>query len=260
MKPLVKWSGGKEREIPQILPHLPDAYDTYVEPFIGGGALYFHLNRPKNVISDVHTDLVTFYNSIKAGHGEDIYALMRQHPNDEATYYHVRDVMECTTDVLKAFRFYYLRKTCFRGMMRYNANGKFNIPFGRYKTMNFEAVRETSYQRLLENTTVLNKGFEDIFTDYGTSDNFFFLDPPYDSKFTDYGYCKFDRKHHETLFQCFEETQAKCLMIIGDTEFIRELYRPYIVGRYEKKYAFKLLEGRVGNEINTDHLVIKNWQ
>ena len=86
-----------------------------------------------------------------------------------------------------------------------------------------------------------------------------FLDPPYDSKFTDYGYCSFDKQKQEELAQCFKNTKIKCLMIIGKTPFIENLYQGYIVGEYPKKYRFKLHSNRVGNEINTNHLIIKNY-
>ena len=86
-----------------------------------------------------------------------------------------------------------------------------------------------------------------------------FLDPPYDSTFTDYGYCTFEKKDHKKLAECFKQTKIKCLMIIGKTDFICDLYKGYIVGEYDKKYRFKIHSGRVGNEINTKHLIIKNY-
>ena len=259
LKPLIKWSGGKGDEIKNIIPHLPNEYTTYIEPFIGGGALFFHLAPNKAVISDVHTELVDLYQSIATGHAGDIYEFMKQTPNDEATYYHVRDEMAIENSIDNAKRFYYQRKTCFRGMLRYNKHGKFNIPFGRYKTVNFEDLKNQHYQTLLARTTVLRSGFERVFQEYNNESNFMFLDPPYDSEFTDYGYCQFGKTEQETLAKLFKETKIKCLMIIGKTKFIEELYSGYIVDEYVKTYRFKLYAGRVGDEINTKHLVIKNY-
>jgi len=138
------------------------------------------------------------------------------------------------------------------GMMRYNSKGGFNIPFGRYKTFNFEELKNKDYENLLKRTEIFNKGFEYIFEKYNDSDNFMFLDPPYDSQFTDYGYCKFGKEEHKKLAECFKKTSIKCLMIIGKTPFIEELYDGYISGEYDKKYRFKLHSGRIGNEINTN--------
>jgi DNA adenine methylase len=144
-------------------------------------------------------------------------------------------------------------------MLRYNKNGKFNIPFGRYKTINYEALNNKDYETLLSRTQILCKSFEYIFENYNDENNFMFLDPPYDSEFTDYGYCQFGKKEQEKLAKLFKETKIKCLMVIGKTTFIQELYKDYIVDEYDKNYRFKLYDGRVGDEINTKHLVIKNY-
>jgi DNA adenine methylase len=258
LNPIIKWSGGKKDELKNILPHLPSSYSTYLEPFIGGGAVYFHLNPERAVINDVHKELTDFYQSIKNSNANAIYEFMSEHPNDEATYYKVRGYDN--TDILdNAKRFYYLRKTCYRGMLRYNKSGGFNIPFGRYKTYNFEEIRNKEYETLLKRTEIFNGSFETIFNDYNDNDNFMFLDPPYDSEFTDYGYCTFGKDEQRKLAKCFKETSIKCLMIIGKTPFIQELYKDYIVDEYDKKYRFKLHSGRVGDEINTKHLIIKNY-
>lgn len=258
LNPIVKWSGGKKDEIKHILPHIPLNYNMYLEPFIGGGAVYFHINPQKAVINDVHKELIDFYKSIKDGHSGDIYNFMVEHPNDEETYYKVRKYRN--DDVLdNAKRFYYLRKTCYRGMLRYNSKGEFNIPFGRYKTCNYEDILNTGYENLLKRTDIFNESFEFVFDNYNSSDNFMFLDPPYDSEFTDYGYCSFGKDEHHKLAKCFKETRIKCLMVIGKTDFIADLYKDYIVEEYNKNYRFKLHSGRIGSEINTTHLVIKNY-
>ena len=258
LNPIIKWSGGKKDELKNIIPYIPTDYNIYLEQFIGGGAVFFNQNPEKAVINDVHKELTDFYSSIKNGYADDIYDFMKNHPNDEQTYYKVRSYDN--TDVLdNAKRFYYLRKTCFRGMLRYNSKGEFNIPYGRYKTYNFEEIKNKEYEALLIRTEIFNKSFEVIFDEYNDSDNFMFLDPPYDSEFTDYGYCTFGKDEQKKLAKCFKETQIKCLMIIGKTPFIEELYKDYIVDEYDKKYRFKLHSGRVGDEINTKHLIIKNY-
>ena len=148
MKPIVKWSGGKKDEIKMFQDHIPD-YKTYIEPFVGGGSLYFHLSPKKAVIADVHDDLIAFYKSIKDGKSQEIHEFMNQNPNEEKNYYKVRDEMEIQSELDRAKQFYYLRKTCFRGMLRYNKSGKFNIPYGRYKTYNYEDIKDIEYENLL---------------------------------------------------------------------------------------------------------------
>lgn len=259
MKPLVKWSGGKSDEIGMFQKYIPSEYDIYIEPFIGGGAVYFHMEPPKAVISDVHQELIDFYQSIKDGHSNDIYEFMKTHPNTEEVYYNVRDKMPIQSSLDNAKRFYYLRKTCYRGMMRYNRNGGFNIPFGRYKKVNYDDLIDPKYTHLLQRTDVRCCDFSTIFDAYNDSKNFMFLDPPYDSTFTDYGYCEFGEKEHRRLAECVRNTTIKCLMVIGKTPLIEELYGNLIVEEYPKKYRFKLHSGRIDDKINTTHVVIKNY-
>lgn len=259
MKPIVKWSGGKKDEIKQFVDMIPDDINTYVEPFLGGGAVFFNLEPKKAVVSDVHTELVDFYRALKDGKGEDIYSFMKEHPNEESEYYKVRDNMEIETPLDNAKRFFYLRKTCFRGMLRYNKSGKFNIPFGRYKTYNFEELKDEKYHKVFENTEILNESFESVFERCNDPKDFIFLDPPYDSEFTDYGYCSFGKEEHQKLAECFKKSKARCMMVIGKTPMIEELYKDYIKKEYFKKYAFKIHSNRVGDEINTTHVVITNY-
>lgn len=259
LKPIIKWSGGKKDEIKLFEKYIPNEYDIYIEPFIGGGSLYFNLCPTKSVIADVHKELICFYNSIKDGYIDDIYDFMVKHPNDEKVYYDVRDNMEINSDLDRAKQFYYQRKTCYRGMLRYNKKGKFNIPFGRYKNCNYEDLKNKDYETLLKRTDIINGSFETVFDKYNDENNFVFLDPPYDSEFTDYGYCKFGKEEHKKLAECFKNTKNKCLMIIGKTDFIVDLYKDYIVEEYDKNYKFKIHSKRVGKEIDTKHLVIKNY-
>ncbi len=259
LKPLVKWSGGKSDEIKMFESYFPGHYTKYIEPFVGGGSVYFYLNPDDAVISDVHTELIHFYKSIGDEKGKDIYEFMQQSPNDEPTYYKIRDEMEINNELDSAKRFYYQRKTCFRGMLRYNKHGKFNIPFGRYKTINYSELMNKDYETLLGRTEILNKGFEYIFENYNDENYFMFLDPPYDSEFTDYGYCQFGKEEQQKLAMLFKNTKIKCLMVIGKTKFIEELYDGYIVAEYDKKYRFKIYDNRIGDEINTKHLIIKNY-
>jgi len=260
LSPLIKWSGGKSDEIKQFEQYIPKNYDVYLEPFIGGGSVFFYTNPKKAVISDVHLELIDLYKSIKAGHSNDLYKFMQENLNNEETYYKIRDTMEIKTSLDNAKRFYYQRKTCFRGMLRYNKDGKFNIPFGKYKQINYNDLTNKEYEKLLQKTDIIKCGFEYIFENYNNENNFMFLDPPYDSEFTDYGYCKFGKEEQHKLASYFKKTKIKCLMIIGKTTFIEELYKDYIVGEYNKKYKFKLYAGRIGDEINVKHLIIKNYQ
>lgn len=259
MKPLVKWSGGKREELKFIKGYIPRSYKLYIEPFVGGGALFFNLCPKRAIISDTHSELINFYKQLKEGNGKKIYELMSQYKNNEKTYYSIRDDFKPKSDIEKAFVFFYLRKTCFRGMIRYNSKGKFNIPYGRYTTYNFKELLNDKYTELLKKTTIFRKDFRYILKRFNNENNFVFLDPPYDSKFTDYGFSSFRKKEHIILANFIKNTKNKCLLVIGDTDFLKELYDDYIVDEYKKKYAFKIYDRRVANEINKKHLLIANY-
>lgn len=269
MKPLCKWSGGKRKEIPLFKDYFPKDFKTYIEPFIGGGAVYFDLNfSGQNVINDIHPELYNFYKMIAEGYSNQILQLVNSWGITEQDYYYVRGGGkrckngECFTpsnDIEKAAQFYYLRKTCFRGMIRYNAQGEFNIPYGKYKTVDFSDLNNIEYENLLKRTEVNFGDYKKIFERYNSPDNFVFLDPPYDSEFNDYGFDNFNQQSQRDLAEIFKSTKNKCMIIISETPFIRDLYQDYIVGTYPKKYAFKIYGGRVGDEIDKNHLIILNY-
>jgi len=151
LAPIVKWSGGKSDEIKHFEKYIPKEYNYYLEPFFGGGAVYFYLSPEKAVVSDVHPELVNLYNSIKKKKSDDIYQFMEKNPNLEAKYYEIRDELNdislhtdpnSESELESAKRFYYIRKTCYRGMLRYNRSGYFNVPFGRYKTINYDVLKQ----------------------------------------------------------------------------------------------------------------------
>jgi DNA adenine methylase len=258
MKPLIKWSGGKTEEISLFQQYFPKEYDLYLEPFVGGGSVFFHLEPARSVLSDVHPELIDFYQCIREGHGQEIHQFMSQHPNTEETYYHVRDNMLINNKIDNAKRFYYLRKTCYRGMLRYNKKGGFNIPFGRYKKVNYEDLLNPHYQELLRTSEIHCCDFTTIFEKYNHPRSFMFLDPPYDSIFTDYGYCQFGKEEHGKLAECIRQTQIQCLMVVGKTPLIEELYSGMIVAEYPKQYKFRIHSGRV--DANTTHVVITNYK
>ena len=270
LKPLCKWSGGKRDEIKQFKELYPTNFKRYIEPFAGGAAVYFDLEfQGENVINDIHPDLVNFYRQISQGHSQEIYDLVSSWGISEMDYYFVRGggkklpkgapVFTPISDIDRAAQFIYLRKTCFRGMIRYNSDGKFNIPWGKYKSANFDELINPRYTSLLERTTIFQSDYNQLFDDYNQQDNFFFIDQPYDSTFNDYGGDNFTRENQIQLFERFITTKSKCMMVVGGSEFIRNLYQDYIVREYPKNYSFKIYAGRVGDEINVNHLVITNY-
>ena len=259
LKPLFKWSGGKSNEISKFVNYFPKSFNTFVEPFAGGASVFFHLQHKKNMICDTHYEVCCFYSAIKHGKSKEIHDFMLNHPNDQKTYYHVRNVMPIKNDLDVAKRFFYLRKTCYRGMLRYNKSGSFNIPFGNYKKINFSNLLDCRYEKLLKDTTIHNESFESIFNKYNDENNFFFLDPPYDCVFNNYNGTVFDKKNHQLLFEKFSTTKNKCLLILNKTDFTADLYKDYIFNEYERQYSFKLHSNRIKSNLPNQHLIICNY-
>lgn len=259
MDPIIKWSGGKRGELGMLRPWYPSRWSLYVEPFAGGASAFFDLEPSQALLSDTHEELMNFYAQLKNGNGPKIYALMAKYENNETNYYFVRDFFKPKTDVERAFVFFYIRKTCYRGMLRYNSQGKFNIPFGWYRTYSYEELRDARYVGIFKNTKILVEDFRSIFTRFNSENNFVFLDPPYDCVFKKYMLTQFGKDRHEELAELFKTTKNKCLLVISETPFIKNLYRGYIRTKYTKNYAFKIHSGRVNKNINKNHLVITNY-
>lgn len=142
VRPFLKWAGGKRQLVPDIIAnHLPQKYNTYYEPFIGGGALLFSLQPQKAVINDSNAELINCYKVIRDSVDELIEDL-KKHDNQENYYYAIRDLdrekdYKCKSPVERASRIIFLNKTCYNGLFRVNSQGQFNVPFGRYKNPNF---------------------------------------------------------------------------------------------------------------------------
>ena len=258
MKPLYKWPGGKSREIPVVEKYLPERFKAYVEPFFGGGSVFFHLEPEVSFINEINQEVTNFLHLIQEGRGQEIYNALTHISNDENTYYKIR-AWQPEDRLEQAVRFYYMRKTCFRGMMRYNSSGGFNVPYGNYKTYNFEELLNPEYQALLSRATIMTKDYKEVFAHCDDKDDFCFLDPPYHNTFSNYTSDGFDDNDHKELADFFKTSKMKCLMIIGKTILIENLYRDYIVEEYGKKYSITRTTEKKKTVDDSFHLVVKNY-
>lgn len=282
MNPVLKYRGGKSREIPQFLQYIPDDYGRYVEPFFGGGAVFFYLEPDNAVLNDLNTRLITFYTQLR-----DEYPLMRKQLNilqnkyeknqleykklklespdeivpnaNEDLYYNMREKYNSPDGTyLDGVVYFFINKTAYSGMIRYNSNGEYNVPFGRYPNFNTRLLTE-QHSILLKNAEIYNLDYAKIF-DMITENDFVFLDPPYDCVFNDYGNIDmmngFDEEQHKRLAADFKNLQCRTLMIIGKTSLTVELYKDYIVDEYYKNYAVN-----IKNRFNNDkmHIIVKNY-
>ena len=184
IKPPLKWAGGKR----WLVPHLASIWREYknrryVEPFCGGLAIAIGLNPGKALLNDINPHLINFYRQLQRGLHVDIE--MR---NDEALFYTNRNKFNelirngGSTSAEAARLFYYLNRTCFNGLCRFNRSGEFNVPFGTYKTINY-ATDFYQYRSAFRNWTFTNHDLESLEFE---PDDFIYADPPYDVEFTTY--------------------------------------------------------------------------
>lgn len=280
---MIKYRGGKSRELPLLVPHIPRFTGRYVEPFLGGGAMFFHLQPRSAVLGDINTPLMTFYQGVRdnfahlreelqeleklyTANRTDFDALKRLHPDErvedknEALYYKLRAMFNGTLPPCfsPAALYYYINKTAYSGMIRYNANGEFNVPFGRYQHLNTGSVT-AAHSRLLARAELHCTDYRDIFQ-LCRHDDFIFLDPPYDCTFSDYGNEQyregFAEESHRQLAQDFANLPCKALMVIGRTKLTEELYGRYIIDEYGKTYAVNI---RNRFKAAAQHIVVANY-
>ena len=216
MKPIVKYQGGKTKELPLIRQMLPDQFDRVLEPFCGGGAVSFALNRP-SVWGDINAALMNMYRQVKDPimfqevFSHVCYLKTLDHDALEKEYYESRDYINGDErDPYKwAVSYITVRQLCFSGMERYNKDGKFNVPFGHYKK--FSCNLNWEHMQMLRHCILNDGSFEDIFA-IADENDWIFIDPPYLNRL---GYTTGDGGEdlHERLVKCMNETCAKWLFV-----------------------------------------------
>lgn len=283
MKPIIKYRGGKSKEIPNLIKHIPSFSGRYIEPFFGGGALFFYLEPTSAIINDINDKLIGFYRGVRDNYDTlqkelvdigGLYARNRKEfehlkslsPNsrvedkNEALYYHIRDMFNglVPAEYSEAFIYYFINKTAYSGMIRYNSRGEYNVPYGRYKNLTVDSISD-AHRKLLSSTEILCGDYGKVF-DMATQDDFIFLDPPYDCIFSDYGNEEyrggFGEKSHRELAGKFKELRCPALMVIGRTPLTEELYGDMIVDEYNKEYAVNI---RNRFHSSASHILIANY-
>ena len=233
--PFVKWVGGKRSIIGELTSRLPDKFNSYFEPFVGGGALFFELqDRIKTAhLSDTNIDLLLAYQAIKNNPNQLIEALehhAKNHCSDH--YYEVRSQHYLKDPIQVAARFIYLNRTCFNGLYRVNKKGEFNVPMGTYKNpiiANEPNIMACS--TALENTDIK---FGDYHTITPKKGDFVYFDPPYhpttDTSFTAYSQDGFSEKNQIELSEFFAKLHKAGVYVMlsnSNTDFIRSLYKKF---------------------------------
>lgn len=239
--PLLKWAGGKGRVMSHIITRLPEKINTYYEPFLGGGAIFFELARQgrfkKAVIGDLNVELMNTYQMVQT-RTEDLIAELKngKYEYNKTNYLKIRALDPKDLFALeRAARFVYLNRTCFNGLYRVNGQGKFNVPFGRYKNpvicdeANIRAVSET-----ISHVELKADDFEKIVAGAQPGDVVYF-DPPYlplsdTAKFTAYntgGFLLSDHQRLAALFRRLSDAGVCCILSNSYAPITLDLYKDF---------------------------------
>lgn len=378
VKSFIKWAGGKEKELPIILSNLPDKFERYIEPFVGGGSVYLNINCDKSIINDKSDELILLYSMIKnnnqkfikklkeinknwnllerivennskelislyknyskqvnrkqinkrikVNYSDKIYEFVLEHSEEfngllsetfniridnflseikknllskiermrkielnrgqmsdqnilenlecafkSAYYMHFRYLYNSKLeleieDEFYCAIFYFIREYCYASMFRYNANGKFNVPYGgiSYNRKDFDKkinnLNSSKLRSYMKTTYIYNLDFEDFCKKIKlTNKDFIFLDPPYDTEFSTYAKNEFGKNDQIRLANFLKNTKAKFMLIIKNTDFIYDLYnvKGLYIKSFDKKYLVSI---KNRNDKNVEHLIITNYE
>ncbi|MHA1383964.1 MAG: DNA adenine methylase [Candidatus Helarchaeota archaeon] len=266
--PFVKWAGGKRQLLSQLDTYLPDSFNKYIEPFVGGGALFFYL-LPKNaILIDNNEELINCYNVIK-NNVEELIQSLKTHKNEKNYFYDIRNVdrtdeFKKWSNVKKASRTIFLNRCCYNGLYRVNSKGQFNVPFGRYKNAKFCDERNLrAVHQVLQNVKIVLGSFEKCLQ-YAEKDDMIYLDPPYfpiskTANFTNYTKEIFGENEQYRLKKVFDELDKRgCKVLLSNSycEFILDLYKDYKIEEVKAKRAINSLGSKRGK---IKEVLIRNY-
>lgn len=249
IQPFTKWTGGKRQLLPVIKSLMPYNYNSYFEPFIGGGALFFDLSPDKAIINDFNNELMNCYQQIKK-HPQKLIELLTKHQenNSKEYYLELRAVdrdnrINKMTDVERAARIIYMLRVDFNGLYRVNSKNQFNVPYGRYKNpkiVDSDLILSISQYLNNNNIKILTGDFEKAVEDAGAGD-FVYFDPPYiplseTSAFTSYTHEGFSYEDQVRLRDVFRKLDKKGVYVMlsnSSSPLVEELYKGFNVHKVE---------------------------
>ncbi len=235
-RPFLKWAGGKTQLTDALVERMPLYFNTYHEPFVGSGALFFRLYREhkikKAILSDINAELIDTYLAIRDHVGE-VIQLLSEFPHSESFYYQIREQDPWSMNLVeRAARMIYLNKTGYNGLYRVNRQGKFNVPFGRYKSPKYlDKDNLLAVSFALQNVEILCIPFETV-VERAKPGDWVYFDPPYvpvsqTSNFTSYhasGFGLQDQERLRAICAKLSKNNVYITLSNSDTPVIRSLY------------------------------------
>lgn len=246
--PFLKWAGGKRWLADGYGDLFPRTFHRYIEPFLGGGSIYFWL-RPKNaLLSDSNFDLISTYRAIRDNWRAIEKILARHHANHCSTYYYGERSRRRISAAEKAAQFIYLNRTCWNGLYRVNLKGDFNVPIGTKSAVLMDADNFCGVARLLKGARLEWRDFEDTIFEAGSGD-FLYVDPPYTVNHNYNGFLKYNEK----IFSWKDQMRLRDAVVAAinrgasvvvsnaDHKSIRELYAG--IGKHHKVRRKSVISG-----------------
>jgi DNA adenine methylase len=273
-KPIVKWAGGKRQLIDKLIKYMPQMYNKYFEPFIGGGALLFELMPSVAVINDINQDLLAIYKCLA---NNENYKLMidelekHEKNHSEEYFYKVReeDRKPEFNDIpiwKRASRAIYLNKSCFNGLYRVNSKGYFNVPSAKklkVKTYDVDNIKRLHNYFVKNDITVLEGDFVEAVASAEPGD-FVYFDPPYDpfddkesfTAYTKFNFTKEDQIRLATLYKELSNKGVSVMLSNHNTKFINELYAGFNVHVVKAK---RMINSDSNGRGNVEEVIITNY-
>ena len=274
VKPFVKWAGGKRQIIDKLKKYMPKKFNTYYEPFVGGGAVLFELAPKRAVINDWNEELMNVYRVMSDyDKYQKMCALLNKYEreNSKEFYYKLRDKdknkksFARMSDYARAARTIYLNKTCFNGLYRVNSKNEFNVPYNGKNNINTydgENLIAIHMYLTMNDIKIMNTDFEEA-VETAEAGDFVYFDPPYDSinnSFTSYTDTGFGKEEQERLADIFKELYKKGVYVMlsnCNTPFIQNLYKDYHIHVIEAKRSINAKGNKRGN---VEEVIITNYE
>ncbi len=269
-RPFLKWAGGKTQLADALLEHMPPGFNVYHEPFVGSGALFFRLYREgkirRAVLSDSNLELIDTYRAIR-DHLQEVLQLLAGYPYTQEFYYALREKDPWQLSLSeRAARMIYLNKTGYNGLYRVNRQGKFNVPFGKYKSPKyFDPENLQAVSRALQEVEILCAPFETIL-ERAASGDWVYFDPPYiplssTACFTSYqpnGFGLSDQRHLRDVCISLSQNGIYVMISNSDTEMTRSLY-DFPCFRLHKVLARRVINSNSARRGKITELIITNY-
>lgn len=268
-RPFVKWVGGKAQLMKEITTRLPQTFTRYYEPFVGGGALFFHLQPKQAYLSDINDELINVYNVVK-NNVEALIEELSNHVYEESYFYRVREADRSPSYgqwgiIQKASRFIYLNKTCYNGLYRVNSKGHFNAPFGDYRNPKIcDPVNLRLCSQALQKAEVYCTSYH-IVEERAQPGDFVYFDPPYapltaTSNFTNYyksGFGIEDQAELRDLCLRLDKKGVQWMVSNSSAPLILDLYKDYNIELISASRAINS-KGKLRGKVK--EVIVRNYE